>query len=441
MTRRVETLVVGAGVSGLAYAHARGPEADVVVLEATPRAGGLVHTERLGANYEFRAELGPEALRFEVSGGLTDLLGELGIEARKPPERASKRFLAHKGRLVQAPLGPKLITTPLLTLGGKLRIACEPFRDPKLALDGSIADFVRHRIGEQGLAALLDPLVSGIHAGDPEQLSMRACFPRLVGLVEKHGGLFKALLATRGDPAPSVMKPEGGCDRLVSALAQSLGDKLALNASVGSLSFDGAAWRARSTVGEFEARRLVLALPASTAARLLAPLSSALARPIGSIASESVVSVTHVWRRESVGHPLDGFGYLVAAREGLSHLGTLFSSSIAPDACPQTHVMLRTLLGGARRPDIVDLEDAELLAIVRGEVRALLELRGEPEFLRIQRWRSTLPRFDLQHPARVAAIEAACPPSLVLLGNWLGGIGVNHLVANARERAASDRRQ
>lgn len=437
MTRRVETLVVGGGVSGLAYAHARGAQADLLVLESATRAGGLVHTERLGVNGEFRAELGPESLRFEVKGGLTDMLRELGVEARKPPANASKRFLVHRGRLVDAPLGPKMLTTPLLTLGGKLRIACEPFRDPRVALDGSVADFVRHRIGEQGLAALLDPLVSGIHAGDPEQLSMRACFPRLVELVETHGGLFKALFKTRGDPAPSVMKPVGGCDTVPSALARVLGDKLQLNASVGSLTFDGSIWRVRSTIGEFEAQRLVLALPASTAARLLTPVSAALARPIGSIGSESLVSVTHVWRRENVGHPLDGFGYLVASRERLSHLGTLFSSSIAPDACPPSHVVLRTLLGGARRTDIIDLKDADLLAIVRSEVRALLELRGEPELVRIQRWRSTLPRFDLQHPERVAAIEAACPPSLVLLGNWLHGIGVNHLVAHARARAGS----
>lgn len=439
MTERVETIVVGAGVSGLAYAHARGPQANLIVLESDVRPGGLVRTERLGANGEFRAELGPEALRFEARGGLTDMLRELGLEARRPPEKSSKRFLVHRGRLVDAPLGPKMITTPLLTLGGKLRVACEPFRDPRAALDGSVADFVRHRIGEQGLAALLDPLVSGIHAGDPEQLSMRACFPRLVELVETHGGLFKALFATRGDPAPSVMKPADGCGALIDALAAAVGDRLRCGAAVSSLTFDGSLWRVRSTAGEFESDRLVLALPAATAARLLTPVSAHLARAIGSIVSESLVSITHVWRREDVGHALNGFGYLVASREKLGHLGTLFSSSISPGASPHTHVVLRTLLGGARRPELVDASDADLLAIVRGEVRALLELRNEPELVRIQRWRSTLPRFDLQHPARVAAIEAACPPSLELLGNWLHGIGVNHLVARARERAAAAR--
>jgi oxygen-dependent protoporphyrinogen oxidase len=320
-------------------------------------------------------------------------------------------------------------------LRGKLRIACEPFRDPRACNDGSVADFVRHRIGREGLDALLDPLVSGIHAGDPEQLSMRACFPRLVELVETHGGLFKALFKTRGDPAPSVMKPDGGCQAVTDALARSLGDKLRLGASVTSIARSGSTWRLLSSAGAFEAERLVLALPVQSAARLLSGVAPSLARTIGSIHSENVVSIVHAWPRERVGHPLDGFGYLVASREQLRHLGTLFSSSIAPDSRPGTHVLLRTLLGGARRPELVDASDGELRDVVLREVAPMLGLRGEPDLLSIQRWRATLPRLDLQHPARSAAIERETPPGLELLGNWRRGIGVNQLVATARDAA------
>lgn len=264
---------------------------------------------------------------------------------------------------------------------------------------------------------------------------MRACFPRLVDLVEKHGGLFKALFVTRGDPAPSVMKPEGGCEAVTDALAKAIGDKLKLGATVESLKFDGTHWKVRSTSGEFTAKRVVLAVPSNTAARLLATVAPDLARAISSITNEHVVSLTHVWPRERVGHPLNGFGYLVASRERMNHLGTLFSSSIAPDACPKSHVVLRTLLGGARKSELIDASDAELLDIVRREVGPMLALRGEPELVTIQRWRATLPRFDLQHPDRLKAIESGKPPGLELLGNWLYGIGVNHLVAYARERA------
>jgi oxygen-dependent protoporphyrinogen oxidase len=435
MSSAPDTLVVGAGISGLAYAHALGPDARVLVLEASQRAGGLVRTERFGRDGRLRCEAGPEALRSEQSGELAQLFEELGLRADEPRSGAKQRFLVHRGRLHAAPLGPRILTTPLLSLAGKLRIASEPFRDPRRGNDGSIADFVRHRIGQEALDALLDPLVGGIHAGDPEQLSMRACFPRLVELVETHGGLFRALLATRGEPAPGVVKPRGGCQVLTDALAASLGTKLVLSTPVESLSFDGTTWRARCERESFAAARLVLAVPCATAARLLNTVAPDLARAIGSIRCESLVSVTHAWPRERVRHALDGFGYLAASRERLRHLGTLFSSSIAPDAAPESHVVLRTLLGGARRPATVDASDAELRDVLTREVAPLLGLSGEPEELVVHRWRSTLPRFDLDHPRRVRAIRAALPPGLELLGNWLDGIGVNHLVRSARQLA------
>jgi oxygen-dependent protoporphyrinogen oxidase len=231
------------------------------------------------------------------------------------------------------------------------------------------------------------------------------------------------------------MKPVDGCQALTDTLASALGPRLVLGASVASIARDGHRWRVESGAGSFDCERLVLALPAAEAARLVAPLAPDLARPIGTLTSESLVSLVHVRRRADVAHPLDGFGYLVPSREGLAHLGTLFSSSIAPGSAPEGEVVLRTLLGGARRPELVDLDDARLLELVEREVGPLLGLTGAPLLVSIRRWRVALPRFDLAHPARLAAIERATPPGLSLLGNWLGGIGVNHLAAAARALA------
>jgi len=436
MTPRVDTLVVGAGISGLAYAHARGPSADLIVLEASERAGGLVRTLRDG---DFRFEHGPEALRSE-NGELSALLRELGIEAREPPPNASKRFVVQRGKLVEVPLAPhRLLTSSLLSLRGKLRLVSEPWRDPKLALDGSVADFVRHRIGSEALDALIDPLVGGIHAGDPERLSMRACFPRLVTLVEQHGSLFKALRATRGSPSPSVMKPRGGNATLIDALAERLRDKLRLATPVTGLEYDGSRWQVRTSNSAYEAARVVLALPSSAAARLLSPVSAPLARAIGSITCESLVSIAHAYARDDVEHALDGFGYLVSSRERLHHLGTLFSSRIDVECCPEDWVLLRTMIGGARHPEVVDWSDEQILDCLAREVAPLLGLRRKPTWTSIQRWRATLPRFELPHVERVATIERSLPPRLTLLGNWLHGIGVNHLVAAASVAARGPR--
>jgi len=437
MNARAGTLVVGAGISGLAYAHARG-DADLVVLEASERAGGLIRTERGGERGEFRYECGPEALRFERDSELTRMLSELGLEAHTPPDSAAQRFVCWEGRLVEVPLAPrKLLASPLLTLRGKLRLLSEPWRNPRVALNGSIAQFVRHRIGSEALERMIDPLVSGIHAGDPEQLSLRACFPRMAELVETHRSLIRALRKTRGSPAPSVMKPSGGNKTLAAALVRALGPKLRMSTAVQSIDFDGSTWTVRTPDEVFESPRLVLALPSAAAARLLGSVAPELARTIGSIRAESLASVALAYGREDVAHPLDGFGYLVSSKNGFAHLGTLFSSSIDASACPADSVLLRVMIGGARHPEVVDWDDARVLASIEREVGPLLGLRGKPRFVAIQRYRAALPRFDLQHPARLAAIERSLPPGLTLLGNYLRGIGVNHLVDVARSAARS----
>jgi oxygen-dependent protoporphyrinogen oxidase len=437
MSERVETLIVGAGISGLAYAHTRRDE-DVLLLEASHRAGGLIRTEVGGSEGELRFECGPEALRSEREGELTRLLAELGVEARPPPAAATKRFVCWKGRLVEVPLAPpKLLASPLLTLRGKLRLLSEPWREPQRALDGSVADFVRHRLGQQVLERMIDPLVSGIHAGDPEVLSLRACFPRLAEIVEAHGSLIRGLRATRGSPAPSVMKVSGGNESIVRGLARAVGSKLRLDSHVQSIDFGGSTWSVQTPQQSFQVSRLVLAVSSACATRLLASAAPELARSIHSIQAESLASIALAYRREDVEHPLDGFGYLVPSSEGLAHLGTLFSSSLDASCCPPDTVLLRVMIGGARHPQVVDWEEARLVETVEREVGPLLGLRARPLFLSVRRWPAALPRFDLDHPARVAAIERALPQGLTLLGNYLRGIGVHHLVDTAR-RAARD---
>ena len=467
----VDTVVLGAGIAGLCYAHALGAGADVLVLDAAPRAGGLVRTEHAqlpaahgGGALHF--EWGPEALQDNAPETLA-LLAELGLAAAPAAEAARRRFVLHEGRLVALPMSPPaFLSSPLLTVGGKLRALAEPFRDARTALDGSVADFVRHRLGTQVLERLVDPFVSGVYAGDPELLSLRAAFPLLAAFVAEHGSLFAGLRArgraarARGEaPAvPSLVSLPGGLGALPAALAGALGARLRLGVRVTALHAaalhgttphgttpHGAAprgadvgdWRVVTAAGEVRARRVVCALPVAAAARLLAPVSAALGGELGGMSCESVVSLVHAWRRRDAGHALDGFGYLVPGRERRLHLGTLFSSSIQPARCPPDVVLLRTLLGGARHARLVEWPDEELLATLADDVAPVLGLHGEPLFTRIVRQRGALPRYDLRQPARQAQLDAllASLPGLALIGNHRRGISVNALIEASRALA------
>lgn len=494
VTTTVETVVVGAGIAGLAYAHARGADADLVVLEHAGRAGGLIETQRLPddvAGGPAHVELGPEALQGNAPETLA-LLQELGLAPLPAAGNAKHRFLLTEGdRLEPAPLSPgAFLKTPMLSWRGKLRALSEPFRARERALDGSIADFVRHRLGHEVLDVMVDPMVGGVYAGDPSQLSLRAAFPKLYDAVEQHGGLFRGLaagarkrkaarraaaetpgevagessggsadrssggsadmsagassaaVAAAGPAGAALFSVMGGLERLVDELAAALGSRLHLHTSVAEVTrtSDGQFELLDAEGGRWRAARCVMATPVASAARLLDSVCSEAARELSTMERETVLSLAHLWRREDIGHPLDGFGYLVAARLGRQHLGTLFSSSVFPSRCPAGFVLLRTLLGGARRPDLAELPDEALVSLMESELSQPLDLApgAAPVWTGLKRWRAVLPRYDLGHPARTEQLESAlaATPGLHVIGNHRRGISVNALIESSRALAS-----
>ncbi len=506
--RIVDTVVVGAGISGLAYAHGLGPAADVLVLEASARAGGLMRTEHVdGLGSAVHYEWGPEALQ-DNAPETRALLGELGLEPVLAAPDAARRYVLRtapalrsspadgafdadarvldavrafdafaerddgsqaygatrtpQGELVPVPTGPgSFLRSPLLSRRAKLRALTEPLRSRHKALDGSVADFARHRLGAEVLDWLLDPFVSGVFAGDVERLSLRAAFPALHAMVREHGSIMGGMKARaaerrRTQPAgaggkrglPSLLSLEGGLGDLPRALAAALGERLALSSPVARVRPEGDGWRVTRAVAgegvqgpEIAARRLVLAVPAPGAAAILAQDLPQLSQPLAEVTAESIVSVAHLWRREDVAHSLDAFGYLVPSKLGLGHLGTLFSSSIHPGRCDPELVLLRTFLGGAHHPGLVDEEADVAREIVAREVGAVLGLRSEPLWSSVVAWRGALPRYDLDHPARQDTIDTLLERQsrLSILGNHRRGISVNALIETARRLAREHR--
>jgi oxygen-dependent protoporphyrinogen oxidase len=383
----------------------------------------------------FRWEEGPEALPGNADA-VRALGTSLGLELEEAPAAAARRYVLHEERLVAVPTSPPaLLASPLFSLRGKLRLFSEPLRARGVALDGSIADFVRHRLGREFLERLVDPVVGGIHAGDAEQLSLRACFPEVTELVAREGTVLAALRARMGSrtgPPRALWKPRGGMAVLVEALARALGPRLVLGARVETLASEHGAWRvALADGGVLAAKSVVLATPLATARKLLAapaPLASTI---LAAMHSESLVSVVHAWRRAEVAHALDGFGYLVPSRVGSPVLGTLFCSSLWPACAPEGTVLLRTLLGGAHHPALPECSDGELASETLRASRAHLGTRGTPLFTHVARYTAVIPRLDMAHPQRLTALSGSMPPGLHLLGNYTRGIGLARLVDEA----------
>jgi oxygen-dependent protoporphyrinogen oxidase len=445
-------IIVGGGISGLTLAweltERLGARADVTVLEVDATPGGTMRTEEHNG---WRIEAGPNGFLTDRPATL-DLARRLGLSGELLPASAAakRRYLLSNGVLCTLPTSPPaFLRTPLLSPRGRLRVLAEVFAPRAVAEDESLAEFGRRRIGAEAVAALLDPMVTGIYAGDPERLSVAAAFPRLHALERAHGSLTRGLVHrrlhghTRGGPAGPggvLTSFARGMGTLPRALAARLGTHLRTGARVTAIERapPPGPWRVVTTTGVETARVLVLATPAYAAAPLLGPIDATAARLCDAIAYAPVAVVALGLREDAVAHPLDGFGFLVPSREGRRILGCVWSSRLYPGhRAPPGHVLLTTMVGGVRRPGLASLADGALVDLVRDELGAALGLAAGrlpvPDLVRVVRWPRAIPQYDVGHLCRVEALEAriAGLGGLYLAGNAYRGVAVNDCVARA----------
>jgi oxygen-dependent protoporphyrinogen oxidase len=187
------------------------------------------------------------------------------------------------------------------------------------------------------------------------------------------------------------------------------------------------------------ARAVVIAVPAPAAAPLLAPLSPAAGEALASIPFASSATIALGYRRADVAHRLDGYGFIVPRGEGLRCTACTFVSTKFPGRAPESHVLLRAFVGGTRDPGVLDLPDAELVALARRELGPLLGLDGSPVLERVYRWPRGTPQMEVGHLARMARLDAilAGLPGVFLTGAGLRGTGLPDTIADAQRAAAA----
>jgi oxygen-dependent protoporphyrinogen oxidase len=454
-------VIVGAGISGLALAYRmvqRLPAALVTVLEQSHRPGGTLWTERRDG---FQIEVGANGFLDNKPSTLA-LCRDLGIgDQLLPASEAAERnrYLFVDGKLQRLPNSLRsFLLSDLLSWRGKLSIVLERFRPKRVGdADESIDAFVRRRAGPEAADVLADALVTGIHAGDPTLLSVKAAFPRLALLEEQYGSVLKGVAATarqrraearaRGEVYRRTGKMwsfRPGLGLLIHALCERLPSQPILNVKVQRIeqATDPNSPNAWTVHGEGEDRwpadAVALTCPAYQQAVLLADLDPDLAGAIDSIAYNRVVVVALGYRRPDVPVDLDGFGFIVPQRTRRDLLGVQWCSSIFPERASPGMVLLRAMCGGWNRPEIVDWEDARLLEAVRAELRAAMGIETAPLFHHLIRWNRAIPQYHVGHRERVTWIEDRLVryPGLFVGGNAYHGVSVNDCTEQAEVLAA-----
>jgi oxygen-dependent protoporphyrinogen oxidase len=462
---RAEVVVLGAGISGLTLAwRLRQSSAQVLLAEASSRVGGCISTQSKDG---YRWEEGPNS--FTPTPALLNLIAEVGLTDQLVLADAKlPRYIYWERELLPVPLSPAAaLSSRLLSVGGKLRAlqGLLGFVPPPPGHEETVRQFFRRQLGSEVAERLVEPFTSGVYAGDPDQLSAVAAFPRVAGLEERYGSLFAGALQAlrqRPQPSPIAIQPppkrgqlgnlRQGLQQLPEALAQKLGDSLRLGWRAVQLKREGGLYWVGFETPEGSrwaaARQVVLALPAYEAAALLQELNPPASQLLAEIPYPPVAVVALAYPQEALPQPLRGFGHLIPRSQGLRTLGTIWTSCLFPERAPQGYHSFLSFLGGATDaalarqqgiPPIPALSPEERAQIAHAELsQVLLTRRVEPIYLGERLWPRAIPQYTLGHRQRIAQVQAhlaSQTPGIWVCANYLDGVALGDCVRRAEALA------
>jgi protoporphyrinogen/coproporphyrinogen III oxidase len=452
MSTQIQALVIGAGISGLTTAYAlQKAGISVLIVDSASRPGGVIQSVKRDG---YLLECGPQS--FSGNAHLTSLCTDLGLlDDRVLADPKAPRYVLINGQLKNVPMSPAILTSSFLGGGTRTAIVRDIFGNSTAPEpDESVASFVRRKFSATLLDRLVGPFVSGIYAGDPEKLSLRAAFPFLYDAEKTSGSIVRGALKVlkqrkaqnKSSPRekPTLQTFHGGNETLIHALAEDLGERLLCGAEASSLTaLDPThepkaprfrvSLRSSKGVEIVESERLVVAAPTNVAAKLLASFDSTFEANLMPVEYSGIAVVSLGYRKEDVANPLTGFGFLVPRTSGLSILGSVWNSSLFPGRAPEGHALLTSFVGGATNPGAIRQSSEELMAQVHKEITPLLHMRKDPVFRNVTIWPRAIPQYNLGHTARLAALEKARAgfPGLYLSGNYLNGPAIGTCVEHA----------
>ncbi len=482
-------VVIGGGVTGLATAHhlrelaeSRSEDLEVTVLEASDRPGGAIGTERRDG---FVLELGPDSMITDKPWGLA-LARRLGLqdELIGTQEVHRRSFVVRNGQLQPVPEGFQLLAparfgplagTPIFSWPGKARMAMD-LLIPRRGEDGdeSLGHFVLRRLGREALERMAQPMIAGIYGADPMKLSLKATLPRFLDMEREHGSVIRGMWArSRAAAGGATAKPgaapgngtapssaggptttaqqgvsgaryglfvsfRSGMQTLIDALVARLPERcLRLNARVSALERAGAQWEIRLAEDTpLAADAVVVALPAYHAAELVRAHAPRLADLLDGIPYGSAATITLAYRERDVPHPLNGFGFVVPAIENLTLLGCTFTHRKYAHRVPEGSdiVLLRGFLGGET---VERSSEEELIRLMRDDLRKLVGVSAEPQFVVTWRGMKVMPHYHVGHLERVEEMErlAGELPNFALAGNAYRGVGIPDSIHSGEQAA------
>ena len=447
MDSKNKIVIVGAGISGLTTAYLLRKEGfDVTVLEKKKEPGGSIETV---IEKGFLFDRGPNSA-LETTPLIGQIVEELGLQDQLAyaNKEANKRYILRNNQLYPLPMSPPaFIGTKLFSAKAKFRLLAEPFIGR--SQDGyyqSIAEFVKRRLGKEFLDYAINPFVAGVYAGNPEDLSVKSAFPKLYELEEKYGGLIVGTIRSikerkkrteKSKQSAKMFSFKNGMLTLPNSIASYLGEKVIFFSEVKSIAkkekgfqinYENAGQR-----NSIECNSVISTVPAYIAAEIFKDWDERLTKHLQEVYYPPVLVLYLAYKKSDIKQPLDGFGFLIPAKERKSFLGSIWSSVIFPNRTDENKATFTLFVGGARDPEIGNIDKDILINKVRKEFEQIMNISGEPVFQTYKYWSNAIPQYNIgyiEHEKYFDEFERN-NPGIILSGNYRGGISVGDCIKSA----------
>ncbi|MHB8579467.1 MAG: protoporphyrinogen oxidase [Ignavibacteriaceae bacterium] len=440
-------VILGAGISGLSTAYLLNKDGyDVTVLEKKSEVGGSMESI-WESGYMF--DRGPNS-GLETTPLIGTMVEELGLQDQLmyASKEGNKRYILRNNHLHALPMSPiAFIKTKLFSPAAKLRLLIEPLIGK--SNDGyyqSISEFVTRRLGKEFLDYAINPFVAGVYAGNPEELSVKSAFPKLYALEEEYGGLIVGTIksirkrkqrAEKSKQSARMFSFKDGMQILPKTIADKLGKKVITSAEVVSLQKNGTGYSVIYNHGESSQRIdcdiLVSTLPAYICADLFKAFDDKLSKHLSEIYYPPVLVMFLGYNKTDIAQPLDGFGFLIPAKEKKSFLGAIWSSVIFQNRSQADKAVFTLFVGGARNPEIGNIDKQVLIKKVKDEFHQLMKISAKPVYESYRYWSKAIPQYNLgyiEHENYFDEFEKE-NRGIILGGNYRGGISVGDCIKNS----------
>lgn len=420
--------IIGAGISGLSLAYLlQKRKIPFFILESSEQIGGYLHTEKIG---DYLLEYGANSLLCDKE--VLAFITEIGLEGEVIPTNAvsKNRYIFKEGKYQVLPSSPpKLLLSNFFSWKTKLAIFRERMVKSVAQKNETLSAFFERRFSKEIVDYALNPFVSGIYAGNPDELLLDKTFPILVEYEQKHGSVLKGFIKNSGAERRQSISFKNGMQSLPNKLA-TLIDKayLKMSESAGIVHQNA---NFSFQLNDYQCDKLVITTPTSAVAQILKNISPDFSMALEKINYPPMTVVYSAYKKTQVGHHLNGFGGLHPKIENQFSAGSIWTSSVFPNRCPVDEVLLTTFVGGSQYIDNAILPKEILLGKLNEELCKNYKITGKPIFQHLHHWAKSIPQYDININEVYQQAEDLEKNNIFVCANWKDGVSVADCIKKA----------